>query len=364
MPIRVDYNLVGDLGHLAVESGKGQDFWRKFQAEQSLVNSMREHQIRQDALALEQVRQNYAMQLRNQSVRSGSGPMVRSVAAQKPSTRTGFDFSKFPNLNLDPQSQEQLSLAMQMGDKEMFREILSRGMQGRTPAPGGTGEIIAGPETFRVEDDAVLGERRFIDPSGQEQVEEIPVERRGGFVSATQPTQGVTPEVAQKHAFIQSLDVAPSIKQSLSVMASSPDVDMGELATKANQMLSEERIGKSQTQNVRIDAYDADIKDIDDRIRSLEKSVELYQRRSLTELLRTRPAEMSPVEKQALIDYNKLRKRRELLRQRQREIAFGQATKSQMISSPQNPTSLPTPTTTGSRTDRLIEVLNSLDISK
>jgi hypothetical protein len=63
MPIRVQYGPVKGLGQLAVNAGEGEDFWRRFQAEQGMVQSQRQYnlanaEIAQRAFALQQAYAN------------------------------------------------------------------------------------------------------------------------------------------------------------------------------------------------------------------------------------------------------------------------------------------------------------------
>lgn len=373
MPIRIDYNAAGDLGRLAVQAGEGAQFHRQFQAEQSLVQNLRQHQIQKDALAFERVRESQRQALQNSLVSSGvgsgaarrsGGPMARTVKGATPSAQQPFDFSKYPNLNIDAQSQEQLSLAMQMNDKEAVREILSRGLRGGGPTPpGGTGEIIAGDEAFRADDQGITGQRTYTDPSGQEVTEDIPTERRGGFVSGALPTQGVQLD-PQKLAYIDSLNLGPGERATAISLARG--VDLGELATKLGQTETRQGVSERSQRDAKLRVIEDVVSDVDNQIKTLDKTAQTVTTKgsTLDELRRLPPSEMTPQDRRILMEYYALKRKQDALRREQRDLAFS-AAEPTMLQGPGSdiPTSAPVENT-HSRTNAFIDALKGINISK
>lgn len=188
MAIRVRYGDVGDLGRLAVQTGQGQDFWRRFQAEQQLVSGIRQQQQAQAAQQLNRMRLRQAADMQRQQaaqsgLRAGGPQTVRSpfaahVQAQQPSTQAG----QFSNLGLDPRSQDTLQVAMQMGDRDLVRQVLqgasTAAAPGQATVRGGGTQFQVGPEGD------ITGFRRVTDTEGREQIVPIPeaeMRQRGGF---------------------------------------------------------------------------------------------------------------------------------------------------------------------------------------
>jgi len=216
MSISVRYGDTGDLGSLAVQAGQGQEFWRRFQMEQQVIDSVRQRQIQEEALRLEASRlQQAAAVQRSQASRSGTQPSARSM---------GSPMAKKVKEDVD---QKQAFLG------NMF-----------APKPEGTGTISGGGTTFKTAGEEITGTRTYTDASGQQVTEAIPAEeiqKRGGYAGGG-PPETKDPELQRKLAYIQSLNLPPDVAQSLAIQAQ--DLPMSSLAVRAeNAMTRSDRVG-------------------------------------------------------------------------------------------------------------------------
>lgn len=90
MAINVRYDDTGGLASMAVQAGKGDAFWRKFGAEQQLLQGVRDYYAQQDAQRLEAERMQQQTQVRRTMGQSaspvyGGTPFAQSIQAAKPS---------------------------------------------------------------------------------------------------------------------------------------------------------------------------------------------------------------------------------------------------------------------------------------
>lgn len=109
MAITVRYGPSGAGLQAAVQAGEGQDFWRRYQAEQGMVQDIRNYYLQQDALALEAQKLQLAGE---QARRKFSTP----TAGQTRVTQSPIGSSVVANLqqlNISPDDQARLDLYKQ-----------------------------------------------------------------------------------------------------------------------------------------------------------------------------------------------------------------------------------------------------------
>lgn len=99
MAIVVRYGAEGAALDAAVQAGKGEDFWRRFQAEQGMVRDVRQYYAQQDAMRLEAKRLQMAADAQRRvtgspipaSARVMQSPMATSIAERVQQQRQQMD---------------------------------------------------------------------------------------------------------------------------------------------------------------------------------------------------------------------------------------------------------------------------------
>jgi len=122
MSITVRYGPEGAALGAAVQAGRGQDFWRRFQAEQGMVSDIRNYYNRQDALELEAQRLQQAARSRGATPTSGTQARVgRSPVGDSIS-------QQFRMAGVSPEDQARLNIAREYGGVGASRQILENTM--------------------------------------------------------------------------------------------------------------------------------------------------------------------------------------------------------------------------------------------
>ncbi|KKM14755.1 hypothetical protein LCGC14_1702910, partial [marine sediment metagenome] len=252
-----------------------------FQAEQSLVQNTRQYYLQQDAQRLAASRLQRAGQRIGRTATSGRDRIVRSPLTQN----------------------------IQQGAAPAEVAGYQPPVQGE-----GTGFVAGGDTRFETGPEGVSGFRQITDVSGQKQL--IPMaqdemQTRGGFVSG-EPDQQLTKELAQKHAFVQSLGLPEDQTQAL--MLGAEQLDMNQLRNAAQSMAGRAATEARSVRGEAGRAHRAQLNAVDDALDHLRRQLpdkEDYQR-----IMTAYLADLTPAQRQWRLQEAQLRKeRRELMRQ-------------------------------------------------
>lgn len=104
----VRYDNAGDLGQLAVQAGQGEDFWRRFSAEQQMIQGTRQNQLAQDQTKLEAMKLQEAAAMRRLNASRSVMPSRTAEPMVSPFTASKQAYLK--SLSLDAETESQLGV--------------------------------------------------------------------------------------------------------------------------------------------------------------------------------------------------------------------------------------------------------------
>lgn len=249
MAITVRYDDAGLLGSLASRVGYGEGRAVLADREQAMVRNVRDYYQQQDRLALEARRLQQAV-----------ADQRRQSAARTPTARIERGPTPF-------------SRSVEQARDEQRNEYQAP----QVPARPGTGEIGGPQGTFTFgEDGQLTGQRRYIDPAGEEQVVELDEEQvrkqLGGFTGPGRTPPPVLPHVARKLQFLEGLNIPDDVRATLRVLAEDPSVDLESFAIRA------ENAARPYRPASRAQMASLNVQGIDREIRAAQEAVEQARR--------------------------------------------------------------------------------------
>ena len=231
MPIRVQYGPVGAGLDAARQAGQGANFWRRFDAEQQMVQSARQNMLQQRQQELR------AQELRNQlqSVKMQQAARARRQPSQARVVGPGAPLTR--------EMQEQRD--RRRGEQPSPREVV-RPRYGQPIQQQGTATMTGGDETFTLAGGQIQGTR-----DGQ-QISQQEIQQRSGYVTSPEQ-QRVDPNMAAKQALAQSMgatNLSGGQRQAVEQLITNPNVDLSQFRMAMSKAV--ESAPQDQTQGARL----------------------------------------------------------------------------------------------------------------